>query len=436
MLPIAQPLITNIIFQAMLTKLFRQTDIPVRYRPNFIHFYLDIAWFGVLSGSAVNFLNIYATRVGATAFQIGLIGAMSAIVNLFLAIPAGHWLQKQHTGKAIFWTSVLYRLGFLPFIFLPWLFDAQDQIWAIIIITFLMAIPLTPLGVGFNVLFAESVPSEYRAHVAGIRNVMLAITFMITSLTSGYILNNITFPFGYQIVFAIGAIGAGMSSLHLYFVRPLETSHPDGGTIHPPPAPDSVKDAPPPPLFHSALRLDIWNTPFKRILLGLLGFHLTQYIAIPIFPLYYIHELHLNDDHIGIGTALFYLTVLISSTRLGSFVHRVGNKNVTALGVVGLAMYPFLLSMSSAVWHFYSISLFGGFVFALINGAYANYMLENIPANDRPPHLAWYNIILNAAVLLGSLGGPVIANQLGLSASLILFAILRLLAGLAILKWG
>ena len=72
----------------------------------------------------------------------------------------------------------------------------------------------------------------------------------------------------------------------------------------------------------------------------------------------------------------------------------------------------------------------------MINGAYANYMLEHIPANDRPPHLAWYNIILNAAVLLGSLGGPVLADQLGLSAALILFAILRLLAGLAILKWG
>jgi MFS family permease len=420
----------------MLTKLFRQTDIPVRYRSNFLHFYLDIAWFGVLSGSAVNFLNIYAARVGATGFQIGLIGAMSAIVSLFLAIPAGHWLQKQHTGKAIFWTSVVYRLGFVLFIVLPWLFDAQGQIWAIIIITFLMAIPLTPLGVGFNVLFAEAVPNEYRAHVAGIRNIMLAITFMVTSLISGYLLNNIAFPVGYQIVFAIGAVGAAMSSLHLYFVRPLERSDKDGRTIQPPPMRDSVQDALPPPRLHSALRLDIWNTPFKRVLLGLLGFHLTQYIAIPIFPLYFVNELHLNDNHIGIGTALFYLTVLISSTRLRNFVHRAGNKNVTSWGVIGLAFYPLLLSMSSAVWHFYGISLFGGFVFALINGAYANYMLEHIPANDRPAHLAWYNIILNAAVLFGSLGGPIIADQLGLSASLILFAILRLLAGLAILKWG
>ena len=117
-------------------------------------------------------------------------------------------------------------------------------------------------------------------------------------------------------------------------------------------------------------------------------------------------------------------------------MHRGGNKNVTAWGVIGMAVYPFLLALSSEVWHFYAISLFGGLVFAFVNGAYANYMLEHIPADDRPSYLAWYNIVLNAAVLLGSLGGPVFADLLGLSNSLVLFAILRLLAGLIILKWG
>lgn len=424
----------------MFTKLFQQTDIPVEYRSNFLHLYLDIAWFGVLSGSAVNFLNIYAARIGATGFQIGLIGAMSAVVSLFLAIPAGRWLQTRYLGEAIFWTSVFYRVGFGLFIFLPWLFHEQGQIWAIITITLLMAIPLTPLGVGFNALFAEAVPSEYRAHVAGIRNIMLSIAFMLTSLISGYILDNSTFPLGYQIVFAIGAFGAGMSSLHLYFVRPLNprTNLPTKNEpkIQSQRGPVSNKTTSSPRNITSSLRLDIWETSFGRILLCMLGFHLTQYIAIPIFPLYYVNELHLNDDHIGIGTALFYLTVLIGSTQLRNFVHRTGNKNVTAWGVIGMAMYPFLLSMSSAVWQFYGISLIGGIVFALLNGAYANYMLEHIPANDRPSYLAWYNIALNVAVLLGSLGGPAIANVLGLSNSLILFAILRLFAGLAILKWG
>ena len=79
----------------MLTKLVRQTAVPELYRANFLHLYLDIGWYGVLSGSAINFLNIYATRIGATGLQIGLLGAMPAAVNLVLAIPAGRWLQTQ-----------------------------------------------------------------------------------------------------------------------------------------------------------------------------------------------------------------------------------------------------------------------------------------------------------------------------------------------------
>ncbi len=417
----------------MLAKLFRQTAIPKEYQSNFLHLYFDIGWFGVLSGSAVNFLNIYATRVGATGFQIGLLGALSAAVNLFLAIPAGRWLETKHTGRAVFWMAALYRVGYLPFIFLPHLPGEQAQIIAILLITFLMAIPLTPVGVGFTALFAEAVPIEYRAHVAGIRNIMLSITFMLSSLVSGYILDKVTFPTGYQVVFAIGALGAAMSTLHLYFIRPLPATSPESPSL---PQPDPGKSALPPRNISSRLRMDIWQTPFRGVLLALLAFHFTQYLPTPLFPLYNVRVLHLNDDSIGIGTALFYLTVLIGSTQIRKLAQKLGNKNLTGWSVVGLSIYPLLLSLSRNALHFYGVSLIGGLVFAFLSGSYANYMLECIPAHDRPSHLAWYTIILNASILIGSLGGPAIADIIGLAGALVLFGILRLLAGVYILKWG
>ncbi|HLO29944.1 MAG TPA: MFS transporter [Anaerolineales bacterium] len=419
----------------MLIKLFRQTAVPSEYHSNFLHLYLEIGWFGVLSGSAISFLSIYATRIGATGFQIGLIGAMSAVVNLFLAIPAGRWLQTQHTARAVFWTAALYRIGYIPFIFLPWLSSAQGQISTIILITFLMAIPLTPVGVGINALFAEAVPTEYRAHVAGIRNVMLSITFMLTSLLSGYILDKVRFPAGYQIVFAIGTLGAAMSTFHLYFVKPLIADSRESLSKQQPHIHSGQKALSPQNII-STLRTDIWKTPFRSVLLALFAFHFTQYLAFPIFPLFNVHVLQLNDDNIGIGTALFYLTVLIGSTQIRKLATRFGNKNLTGWSVAGLALYPLLLSISRTAPHFYLVSLIGGLDFAFVSGSYANYMLEHIPAHDRPSHLAWYTIILNAAVLIGSLAGPGIADLLGLFGALILFGFLRFLAGIFILKWG
>lgn len=408
----------------MFSKIFRQSDIPEKYRANFKNLYLDIAWFGVLSGTAINFLNIYAARLGASGLQIGLLTATSAVVNLFLAIPAGHWVSKRHTGRAVFWSSIFFRIGYFFWIPLPWLFNQQQEIWALIIITFLMAIPLTPLGVGFNALFAEAVPMQYRARVAGTRNITFAIAYMLSSLIAGYILENMPFPIGYQTIFTIGFIGAALSSYYIYHVKPLD----ENLASQPSPQVDSA------PQPTSTLRLDIWKTPFRGVLFGLLFFHLAQYIASPIYPLYTVNILHLNDNQLGIGTALYYSSVLILSSQFSRIVQRFGHKKVTGWGAMGVAFYPITLALSQNVIHFYLLSFFGGFLFALVNGAYANYMLEHIPAHDRPAHLAWYTIILNIAMLASSLIGPIVADVVGIVPALISFGVMRILSGLIILK--
>lgn len=413
--------------------LFKQSDIPEKYRSNFLHLYLDIAWFGVLSGTAVNFLNVYATRLGASATQVGLLTAASAVVNLFLAIPAGHWISKRHTGMAVFWSSVLFRLGYFMWIPLPWFLSNQGQIWALIILTFLMAIPLTPLGVGFNALFAEAVPDRYRARVAGTRNVTFAIAYMLTSLVAGYILKNTDFPSGYQVIFVIGAFGAAMSSYHIYHVKPILDEIPAPPSA---PAPDSAPQTSSPRGVTSALRLDIWKSPFKKILLALFIFHFAHYLSNPLYPIFNVRVLNLNDSHIGNGTALYYLSVLLASTQLGRIVHRFGNKRITGWGVAGMASYPLMLAFAHSVWQFYVLSFIGGFLFALVNGSYANYMLEHIPADDRPSHLAWYTIMFNFAILSSSLIGPAAAEVIGLVPAMIIFGIARILAGLFLLKWG
>ncbi len=314
-------------------RFFFPPSVPVEYRSNFLHLYLDIGWFGILSGSSVNFLSVYATRLGATGFQIGLLGSAAAAVSLALAIPTGKWLETRDINMAVFRSSVWYRLGYLLWVPLPWLFGAEAQVWALIVIALLMAVPLTPVSVGFNALFAAAVPPAWRAHVAGVRNVAFAIAFMLSSLGSGYLLDRLPFPAGYQLIFGIGFLGAALSSLQLYFIRPIPTS---GLSLPPRPQPASLKKAlSPRQLLQTAVRFDIWRTPFRTTLLVFFGFHLAQYLAAPLFPLFQVRELGLADDQIGIGTALFYLTVLLGSTRLNALVRKFGHKNLTGISAAG-----------------------------------------------------------------------------------------------------
>ena len=81
-------------------RLFRSPQpVPLEYRRNFLHLYLDIAWWGLLNGSVLVFLNIYASRLGASTFQLGLLTASPALVNLLLTFPAGTLTSKWTSEK-------------------------------------------------------------------------------------------------------------------------------------------------------------------------------------------------------------------------------------------------------------------------------------------------------------------------------------------------
>ncbi|MBN1303257.1 MAG: MFS transporter [Anaerolineales bacterium] len=420
-----------------ITSLFStSTPVPRAYRSNFLNLYLDIGWFGLLSGSSMAFLAVYATRLGASGLQVGLLSAMPAVVNLALALPAGQWLAGRQTHKAVFWSSVLFRLGYLFWIPLPWFFGGQGQIQAFIILGLLQAIPGTGLVVGFNAVFAEAVPARWRAYVAGGRNMVFSITYILTSLACGWLLDNLAFPAGYQVVFAIGFVGAAMSSYHLYRLRPLEDRDPSRPEPEPAAKPGRLWQRLTGRSWGSILRMDIWQTPFRSTLLVLLAYHLAQYLAIPIFPLYMVRTLRLGDQQIGAGTAIFYLAVLIGSSQLNRLSRRYGHQRITAIGAVGLCLYPLLLALSRGFGLFVIANIIGGLNWSMLGGALPNYLLEKVPEDDRTPHLAWYNIILNTAILTGSLVGPLIADLAGLGAALLLFAMLRALSGLLIARWG
>lgn len=425
--------------------------VPAERRAFFNHLYLDIAWFGVLSGSAISFVAVFAARQGADALQIGLLNAGPAIMNLCFTLPAGRWLEKRPIGKAVFWTSIGQRLGYLPWLFLPMLLTPSGQVWGLIALTLLMSIPATALAVGFNAMFAAAVPPDWRGHVVGIRNVLLAVTFMVTSLLCGFILDRLPFPLGYQVVFGMGFLGAIMSSFHLWYLRSvveeasrLRVGRSLGEFVQPGSSRtwgDSLRSAVGLrflTLSHGKrlLRTEILSSKFGVMIAVLFAFHLTQYLAIPLFPLYWVKQLKLTDQEISIGTALFYLMMLIGSTQLARLTERFGHHKLTAVGALVMSSYPLLTGLSREFGLFLVTAAVGGLAWSLVGGALPNYILERVPENDRPAHLAWYNLTLNAAVLLGSLGGPFMANMVGLSAALLVIAGLRLGSALAIRRWG
>ncbi len=420
--------------------------VPDTHRRNFNHLILDIAWFGVLNGSAVAFVAVYATRLGASAFQLGLLNAMPAVVNLLFALPAGRWLQTQPISRATFYSSVAHRWFYLVWVFLPFFFGPTQQVWLLVLLTVLMSIPGTALAIGFNGMFAATVPPEWRAQVVGVRNAAYALTSIVVTLIAGRLLNVMPFPLGYQLVFLIGFAGAAMSSLHLWLVRPADEHRrpANGKSLGDWAQPGSMS-------MWQSLRMTVglrflmrqkpleshWFNPLKdfayrRVLLLVFAVHLTLYLAVPLFPIYLVRELALNDQIIGLGNSIFYVALFLASARLDGVTRRLGHRRTMALGVLIISMYPALLSMANDSTLYLVASIMGGTGWALAGGAVGNFVLEKTPDDSRPSYLAWYNMSLQAGVLLGALIAPVMAGWWGLTIGLAFAAVCRFLTGLAI----
>jgi MFS family permease len=113
-----------------------------------------------------------------------------------------------------------------------------------------------------------------------------------------------------------------------------------------------------------------------------------------------------------------------------------GNRHLMAVGIAAMSLYPALTAVTHNLELFLITSILGGLAWSLVGGANANYLLEKIPADQRPAHLAWYNLALNAAVLGGSLIGPALAGEIGIVAALGVAAGGRLLAAISLWRWG
>lgn len=415
---------------------------PPINRSNIQHLYADIFWFGILGGSAMAFLNVYAARLGASAIQIGRLTAGPAVVNLFISLPAGRWLDGRPLVPVSFWTSLLARVFYLPLIFLPSLFSHPAQISVMIWITLAMSLPGAILAISFNALFAGVVPVDQRADVVGRRNALLAVSMTLSTLISGQILDHVLFPLNYQLVFALGAAGALISSYHLGQLRLMD---PQGTAL-----PGDQHRAPrsfSPPLISRRLldqpflrlrlsRPALLGGSFGRFILAYLLFYTFQYLCLPLFPLAYVNELKLTDGVISLGSALFYVTMFLVSMRLGQLARRFGHRNLLAASAMAFSLYPFFLGIARGPLLYWVASLLGGVVWGIISASLVNRLMERVPEHQRAAGMALHNLSLNLGILLGSLSGPVLGSALGVQPALLTGAGLRFLAGVLLLLWG
>ncbi len=389
---------------------------------NIWNLYLDVAWWGVLSGITSTFVSVFAIRLGASNTLVGLLVSLPALVNVFWLIPSARIIERQGRRLPIIvLTGFLQRLGYLLIALMPLVLRTYRP-EVLVALVALITFPTAMSSVAFTSLLADVVPIGQRAQVVSIRNVLVSIVSTATMLIGGKLLDLLPFPLNYQLLFGVGFAASLVS---LYYVSRIQVAdaivadyrarHKESLTLR----------------LRRSLKQIVNQRDFVRFSASAFAFHWGLYLPSALYAIYRVKTLGASDTWIGLLSMVQSAVTIWAYFYWGRAIHRQGNRSVLVISSLGLMLFPVLTGLSTRVEPLLIPSIAAGFFTAGFNLSFFNTSLEVCPQERRPSYLAINTTLINVAAFLAPLLGTSLANLLDIRLALFIAGAMRVLgAGL------
>jgi MFS family permease len=379
--------------------------------------YLDVTWWGVLSGITSTFVSVFAIRLGASNTLVGMLVSLPALINIFWLIPSARIIERQRRRLPIIvLTGFLQRLGYLLIALMPFVLHVHRP-EALVALVALITFPTAMASVAFTSLIADVVPTDKRAQVFSIRNVLVSTVSTITVLISGKLLDLLPFPFNYQLLFGAGFAASLVS---LYYVSRIQVA-------------DAVVAK------QQLRRKTLLATRLRRIVKQIMNqrdfvsfsasafvFHWGIYLPSALYAIYRVRNLAASDTWIGLLAMVQNAVTIVTYFYWGRVVSRKGNRLVLLISSLGLILFPVLTGLSPRIEPLLLVSVIGGIFGAGFNLSFFNTLLEVCPQERRPSYVALNTTLINVAAFLAPLLGTSLANLLDIRIALLIAGGVRL----------
>ena len=368
---------------------------------------------GVSSGQ---FLPVFLARMGATNTQVGMLTSMPGVTGLLIALLIGRFLQTRRSIVPWFSLSRLlvisaYALtGVVPFVVpRPYIVPAVLVIWA------LATLPQIVVAVAFTVVINAVSGPEGRYELMSRRWSILGISTAIAVAIAGQVLEQFALPLNYQLVFFGLSLGGLIS---YYFSSRIKL--PDAA-----PVPSTAGQ----PLrqrlkhYYDLVRSEpaFVSFAFKRFVY-VSGIAL----AAPLFPLYYVRELHASDAWVSYIVTAQTVVLLVGYTFWARLSRKRGSRLVLLASTLAMAIYPALVALT----HNLPLIVFYAGLFAIfqagIDLVFFDELMRTVPPQYAPTFVSLAQSIQYLSAILSPLIGTFLADHIGLSGGLLASAALRL----------
>ena len=380
--------------------------------------YLDITWFGVLSGITSTFVSVFAIRLGASNTLVGVLVSLPALINIFWLIPSARIIERQRRRLPIIvLTGFLQRVGYLLIALMPFVLRAHRP-EALVALVALITFPTAMASVAFTSLIAEVVPADKRAQVISIRNVLVSTVSTVTVLISGKLLDLLPFPLSYQLLFGAGFVASLVSLYHVSRIQVADAIVADQSPRRK--APLTVR-------LRRSLKQIMDQRDFVRFSASAFVFHWGLNLPTALYAIYRVKNLGASDTWIGLLSMVQNAVTILTYFYWGRVASRKGNRRVLLISSLGTMLFPVLTGLSPRVELLLLPSIIAGIFGAGFNLSFFNTLLEVCPQERRPSYVAINTTLINVAAFLAPLLGTSLANFLDIRVAFFCAGAVRLL---------
>lgn len=371
---------------------------------------------GIVQGVAA-FLSVFLVRLGASSLLVGLLTSMPALTGIVLALPVGRLLERQRNivpwySRARVWVLGSYALtGLVPF-----LVPLDQAPYLIIAIWAIATIPQTIVNVAFTIVMSAVAGPDKRYYLMSRRWSILGVSSASIVALAGWALEQLSFPLNYQVVF-IGSFAGGLLSFAFSSRISIPDNDPaeaDSGPRHS--RAEQLREG------FAALRE---NAPFSRFLLSGFVFRCGLTMSLPLFPLYWVRDLHAGDAWIGLINTVNSGVLLVAYFLWSTMTRRHGAQIVLRVCAFALGFYPLLTGLTTSVLPLPLYAALAGIFMAGIDLVMFDILLETCPPRHSASYIAFNQTTNYIATFLAPTLGTFLADTLGTAPALFVSAGLR-----------
>ena len=355
--------------------------------------YREYGWLGILNAAVVTFAPVYILRLGGEPLLVGLLTAAPAIIGLLLSLPsAGLIARVRDPWELMLRTRILARLPYLPAALLP-LLPGLPQAELFVGLVMLTFIPGNVSMVAFQALLPDLLPPNRRPRILSGWFMRLALVGGTTTLVSGWALDLVPFPLGYQLLFGLGMLTAIWGTLELRGIQP-----PAGGW-----SPSRLP-------VTAMVDVRLWSRPFREFVLVAMVFQVGLGMGMPLLSVYWVRDLRLTTGEVGLLATVYSAAQVFSFLFWGRLSDRRGNGSVLQWSMVTLAAQLLLTAVTAHLALLLVAALLGGIGAGGLQLGLLEGVLQLAPAAERLGYVAAFNMLNFVALFVGPILGSALVG--------------------------